>query len=336
MPRIRLGIIGTGLMFQRKHLAVLLKLQHCYQMVALCNRSPAKAEAVAATLQSKVDIYEDYRELLSRTDVDAVLVCVPIHLNARLTQAALGSGKHVFVEKPIADNVADGEESLRLARAKGLTLMVGENFRYRPKFRQVRRLVSEGVIGQPKLFRLNDLHYTDEDVVWSQTAWRREPQHVGGYILDGGPHIIAGMREMVGSRVRSVHGLSTSFDTQRDWNGPDTLVLHLSFENGMVGQVALGNRAVDEQSRRAKIYGDKGTIILNGNVIEVCPVDRTLHKRIVTVEKAEDEFTDEWLDFHAAITEGKKPQSSAEEALEDLRVLDAGLRSASTHQVIVM
>ncbi len=338
MQKVRLGVIGTGLVFRHFHWPVLRELSDRIEIVALCNRTVAKAEDLASQIRTSPDIYTDYHDLIERDDVHAVLVAVPIHLTASVVQDAISNDKHVLQEKPIADQVAMGERSISLAKQRGVVLMVGENFRYRSEFRQVHRLVEDGIIGQPKLYRLNDIHYTYPDGMWSQTPWRHEGKHDGGYLIDGGTHIIAGMSEMVRRKVKLVHGLTASFNPDLLSMQDDTLLLHLVFENGMVGQMALGYGAMDQDARRPKVYGDKGTLVLSPRKkrIELWPVEKDAEIQTIPMETANNDFRAEWLEFHSAVVDGVTPYSTPEESLVDLRIIQAGRQSAATGKTIVL
>jgi predicted dehydrogenase len=336
MKRVRLGIIGTGLAFRHLHWPALRELKDRFAIVGLCNRTATKAEAIAAEIDPSPIIYTDHRELLARDDLEAVLVAVPIHLTAGIVRDALSRDKHVLQEKPIAVTVAEAQRAIELAADRPVVLMVGENHRYRPRFRQVHRLVQQGVIGRPRLYRLNDLHYRRLRDQYSRTAWRRNGKHDGGYLLDGGIHVIAGMREMVRIRVTSVHGLRASFNPSLSGGQDDTLLLQLTFANGLVGQMALGYSAIDQDARRPKMYGDKGTLVLDPDrkLIELWRVGREAPTETFPMETIENDFKAEWLDFYSAIVEGKTPRCTPEEALADLRILDAGRRSAATGEII--
>jgi predicted dehydrogenase len=337
MRKIRLGVVGTGLVFRHCHWPVLREVTDRFDVVALCNRTAAKAEAMAAEMGTSPSLYADYGKLLARDDVEAVLVAVPIALTAEVVHAALSQDKHVFQEKPIAVRVSEGKSAIKLAGEHRVVLFVGENFRYRPEFGQVYRLVQEGAIGRPLLYRLNDLHYRYPDGLWSQALWRQQGEHDGGYLIDGGVHIVAGMCEMVRSRVKLVHGLTASFDPDLSGGQDDTLLLHLVFNNGMVGQVALGYATVDHDARRPKVYGDRGTLVLDParKRIELWPVGKEAETQTFSTETADD-FRAEWLDFYSAVAEGKPLHGTSEDALMDLRIIDAGRRSAVTGQTVTL
>jgi len=178
MKKKGLGIIGTGIAFQELHAPVLLELQDRFEIVALSSRTESRARQVAAWIAERTgrepEVYADTDDLLDRGDIEAVDVAVPINLTARIASQALQQGKHVFAEKPIADNIEDARSLIDLARKQNRVLAIGEQFRYQTHFYQVRDLVESGIIGEALVYRLNDLHYTYLDDKYPSTAWRRE------------------------------------------------------------------------------------------------------------------------------------------------------------------
>ena len=111
----------------------------------------------------------DYGEML-RSDIDAVVVAAPIRTHYKLAKAALLAGKHVMVEKPLTSSSAEGEELVRLAEERGLTLMVGHTFEYNPAIRALREIVASGELGEVYYIdaaRLNlGLFQPDINVMW--------------------------------------------------------------------------------------------------------------------------------------------------------------------------
>ncbi len=104
------------------------------------------------------------------SDVDAVVIATPVRTHYPLAKQALLAGKHVLVEKPLADNLAHAEELVELAERQGLTLMVGHTFEYSPAVNEVRKMVRDGELGRIyciEMERLNlGLFRNDTDVIW--------------------------------------------------------------------------------------------------------------------------------------------------------------------------
>lgn len=330
MRRLRLGLIGVGLAVRELHLHTLLSMPERFEIVALASRSVESARRLATELKAKTNVaptvFMTHEELVASGVCEAVAVAVPIAVTPSIARAAITAGCHVFAEKPLADTVAEYRTLIELARSRSVTLMVGENFRYQARFHQCRRLVNDGVIGRPLVYRLNDMHDTPLDSKYAATDWRREGQHRGGYLVDGGTHIVAGMRVIVNSAITDVHGLLTCFNPALSNGQPDSLLLQLRFANGVIGQMALGYSAIDRESRKPKIYGDAGTLVLCSDRIEIWT--RSGDVRSTPLESTGRGFAEEWIDFYAAVTTGSQPAGTAEEALMDLAVIDAGIRSA--------
>lgn len=335
MKSVRVGIIGTGLAAREIHLPVLKKmLTDKFEIVSVFSRNIEKAEAYVKELGANPQIYTDYEAMLSRNDIDAVIIAVPIKFNFTITQAALQQGKHVFLEIPISDNSKDGEALIGLAKKKDKVLLVGEYRRYQKRFYEANRLANSGVIGEPKIYHLNDLHFTNPNGKYAQTLWRQKGEHRGGYLLDGGAHIVAGMRAMVGSKIKSIHALTASLNPKLLGGQADTMYINLLFENGMIGQMALGYATMDKDARRPKIYGEKGTVVMFGDRFEIWPNDTEKPAEIIQIDSNDDGVTAEFDDFYYAITERRPLRSNPEEALVDLRVIEAGLESSETGAVI--
>ncbi len=151
---IRIAIIGTGLIVTGKHWPALHSLPRDFCVIALVNRTPAKAEALAkeigAATRRRPAVYTDYREMLVQEKPDAVSLALPTHLNPEATEAALAAGSHVIAEKPIAANLTDAARMLPWAEQYQRTLMIAENYRYTAGFSRAAELIADGVIGAPQ------------------------------------------------------------------------------------------------------------------------------------------------------------------------------------------
>ena len=337
MTEIRLGVVGTGLAFIELHLPILARLSKRFRIVSLYSRSADRASAavqhVTRSCGYTPDVASTVESLLARSDIDAVDIAVPISFATSLAMNAIVSGKHVFLEKPIGDDPDKARDLIASAAHEKLVLQVGENFRYQARFYQLRDIVASGALGAPQLYRLNDLHNTPADSKYAATQWRRDGNHRGGYLLDGGTHIIAGMRAMVGSAVASISALTASFDPTLFGHQPDTALVNIVYSNGLIGQMALGYGAVDRDARRPKIYGSQGTAVLFADHIEIWRAGAT-DSLSVPLTAADQGFLGEWLDFHAAICHGGRLFGTPEDALIDLSLVTAILDSADRHSAV--
>src|SRR5258706_8175319 len=110
------------------------------------DRDPGRLAQVRSRF-SDVQVAETPEGALADTRVDAVVVATPTSTHFELARAALEQGKHVLVEKPIATDVAHGEELCAIAEARGLVLMVGHVFLYNPGVRRVKEYIDAGDLG---------------------------------------------------------------------------------------------------------------------------------------------------------------------------------------------
>jgi predicted dehydrogenase len=159
MKKIRTAVIGVGYM-GRFH-AEKLAASASAELVAVADANAARAKEIAAALGCAHET--DYRNLLSK--VDAVCVAAPTEHHHAVVRACLAAGVHVLVEKPLARTLAEADELLELARAKGLVLQVGHLQRFNPAFRA---LVADG--GLPLFIDIERLapftvRGTDVDVI---------------------------------------------------------------------------------------------------------------------------------------------------------------------------
>ncbi len=110
--------------------------------------------AQAAAAEIGCDYWtDDYRQLLARPDVDAVDVCVPNHMHAEIVQAAAAAGKHIYCEKPLAMDVAEGKRMVAAAQAAGVITQMTFNFRFVPAVLRAQQLMQEGFLGRIFSFR---------------------------------------------------------------------------------------------------------------------------------------------------------------------------------------
>lgn len=131
---------------------------------------------------------KDWRDAVSRKDVNIVIVATPHYLLAPITLAAVKAGKHVLVEKPAAHHPEELDEIERAAKRAGVLVRVGFNHRYHPTFQKARELVDAGALGELMFVRAR---YGHGGRVGYDREWRADPKFAGGgELLEQGVHII--------------------------------------------------------------------------------------------------------------------------------------------------
>lgn len=192
---IRMGIIGCG---RISDLHARAYLEHPdATVVALADpNSTNLAERGAAWGVPESDRHEDYRDLLARSDVDAVEILVPHHLHSPITLEAMDAGKHVSLQKPMALSLPEAEAMVARGHSRNVTFKIFENFVFYPPVVRAKELVDNGEIGDVLSIRIKSnpgWSPTAWDVPAAAHAWRIDPEKCGGgpLVFDDGHHKFA-------------------------------------------------------------------------------------------------------------------------------------------------
>jgi len=328
MRRVKLGLIGAGLIMNNAHAPALEALRDRFEIAAICSRTEKSARALAERF-GRPPIYTDYRRLLEQPDVEAVDVAVPIALNYEICKAAAQAGKHIICEKPPAANLADAAAAARLPAEYGIVFLVAEQFRYLADMRKARHWVAAGAIGKPILARWTIVQTYDPANPYAQTAWRQQPAHIGGILSDAGVHYMDALRSIVGE-VESVQAFVAGHGLL--WGPHDTAVINLRLAGDVLANMSMTWSAADRVNM-LEIFGAAGTVRVAGGEATLLRPDRAPEKF-----KAVDSqgFREEFEDFYAAIVRGKALDMTPREAYLDFAVFVAAIHSAETGQVIEM
>ncbi|HEX7055966.1 MAG TPA: Gfo/Idh/MocA family oxidoreductase [Bacilli bacterium] len=173
-------------------------------MKAICGRSEEGVNSAAAQFGWET-CTTDWRELMTRADIDAIDINAPSNAHKEIAIAAAQAGKHIFCEKPLALTLADASEMLAAAETAGIKHMVGFNYRFAPAVRLAKKLVSEGRLGRIYHFRalfLQDWIVDPEfPLVWrldKAVAGSGAHGDLGAHLIDLAHYLIGDMTEVVG------------------------------------------------------------------------------------------------------------------------------------------
>jgi predicted dehydrogenase len=214
-------------------------------MTALCGRDAAAVDA-AASQMGWASTETDWKEMISRDDVQLVDVCTPGDSHAEIAIAALEAGNHVLCEKPLANTVAEAEAMTAAAEAatrRGVHSMVGFNYRRVPALALARRLVAEGRVGTVRHVRAQYLQDWIVDPAFP-LVWRLRKDRAGsGALGDIGAHIVDLAQYVVGAAVTGVSGLTETFVRERPVPEAST-GLSASGTGGPLGEVTVDDAAL--------------------------------------------------------------------------------------------
>jgi predicted dehydrogenase len=158
-----MGIIGAGAVSDLQHYPG-IHVDPRAELVAICDPN----EALLAERRQKwgVDrLYTDYRDLIGRDDIDAVIIATPNFTHVDIALAALSAGKHVMCEKPLGISAEQVRPLYEAARDSGRVHMTAFTYRFAPSMRYLRHLVQSGALGEPRHFR------SQRFLDWPETSW---------------------------------------------------------------------------------------------------------------------------------------------------------------------
>ncbi len=268
MRKIRLGIVGAGLIWEKSHKDKLKELEHLYEITAFSVRSDGNYHKLRKQYPDS-RIYRDFRELVRSVDIDAVVVLTPLHMNAAVAMAALQAGKHALVEKPLATSVEDVHRILNLERSTGKKVLVLEQFRYDDRLRILKEFLGQGRIGDVVSYEMVDHGKIDEDEHnaggYGNTDWRIKPQFPLGTLFDRGVHTITRLTSLF-SKVESVYAIGSRL--RSGFGRYDHILMTFVHPNGIHGTFSFAGY-LDGASNYFYIRGTRGTIRVEKTRLEL-------------------------------------------------------------------
>lgn len=332
---LRVGIVGCGNIVRKHHLPNLLQHPEAFRVVAVCDVVPSSVDDVGRACNASV--YRDYREMLERESLDAVLVATPHHLHAGPVLLAAQRGVHVLLEKPMATTLADCERMVDACAAAGVTFMVAENERYKANIRAAGKLVHAGDLGELRAIR-SEMHGRG-DRRHEPHHWIHDPtQAGGGIVLALAIHRLDVMRWLAGE----VQVVSACFDVATALE--KVASVQLRFASGAIGHfLAAEVPAPPPKSGGLVIMGSRGTIgvMLPGSGYHGPPrLFLPDHDEPITLPmdatglESEDAFDAELLHFASCVRSGLHPHTSGRDNLQTMRMVFAIYQSARTGQAV--
>jgi predicted dehydrogenase len=337
-----LGIAVVGAGYWGPNLVRNFRADPSWDLVAVCDLDEHRARKAIGP-RSTVEIETSLERLLCREDVDAVAVATPARTHSAIVLAALEAGKHVVVEKPIADSRADAARMIAAADERGLVLMTDHTFCYTPVVTRIAELIADGVLGDILFVdsvRINlGLIQADVDVFWDLAP---HDLSILDYVLPGGlrPEAVSAHggdplhtgKACVGYLTMPLGGGVTAH-VHVNWLSPTK-----------IRQFVIGG------SRRTLVWDDMNPqqrLAVYDRGVEFAasrpdPVDRaaaTISYRIGDVNAPalpeREALAAMAGEFAAAITERRAPRTDGRAGLRVLDILDAASRSIEANGDLV-
>ncbi len=318
--RPRIGMIGTG-GISNSHLDAYSAAG--WDVVALWNRSRAKAEEKAVEFCPDARIANDIQELLDDSEIDVIDITLPTDVRAPVIEAVLKSGKHVLSQKPFASDLVTGKALVELADKQGVQLAVNQNGRWSPHMAWMREACRAGHIGEVQSVH-TAIHW---DHGWTAGTPFDEIEDL--ILYDFGIHWFDFVSSIVGNRARSVFASAS----------------HAKGQNNKVPLLA--QAMVDLDHGQASLVFDGGTkhgpldaTYISGTMGSISSEGPDLGQQTITLTTSNgiarpalhgawfnDGFRGAMGELLCAIEENRAPENNARDNLRSLEITFAALRS---------
>ncbi|RDI87373.1 hypothetical protein Vi05172_g2898 [Venturia inaequalis] len=336
---IRVALIGSGI-HSREKLLPAIKQCSDLDITAIYSRTLDSATKLAAGIpgillasdEGNADNKNNLQSLITSTEIDAVIVALPIDIQLKTVSAFLESGKHVLSEKPIA--AAMNEKGLdHLLQNHQSNWSIAENYRFLSSFLFAAEQVK--LLGNVLSFRTRMHKMVLQGEKFYETSWRKTPRYQGGFLLDGGVHFIAGMRVLLGPENEPIKVSAFSSQLQKHLPPVDTIDAVWQLKSGISGTFSCSFGTTFEGDEYA-VSCEKGTVVVSKGCVTVKPlpgsgVDAVEGRDLWNGPGVQEEI-DAWA---AGISSGEVDRRlSPQEALLDLKILEAMLRSGENGGVV--
>lgn len=310
METVKIALVGAGA-FGIKHLEGLARIPEA-EVTYVVSSTKEKAQSVAERF-GVPNATGDFEEVLQSDEVDAVILCTPTPMHAEQTIACLNAGKHVQVEIPLADSLADAEAVLKLQKEKGLVAMVGHTRRFNPSHQWIHNRIEKGELAiqqmdvQTFFFRRTNTNALGEPRSWTDhLLWHHAAHTVDLFQYQTGSKVV--QANVLQGPIHPELGIAMDMSIQLLTESGALCTLSLSFNNE--GPFGTFFRYICDNGTYIARYDD--LVTGNDEVIDVSKVDVSMDG----IELQDREFIQ-------AIRTGREPNSSVASVIECYRVLGA-------------
>jgi len=334
--KVGLAVIGCGRVAY-SHLPAIKELGDMAQLVATVSRTKEHAKEAARKFGAK-RYYTSLEEALQDSEIDAVVLCLPHHLHASISVKAAEHGKHMLVEKPMANTVREAEEMIEAAEKNGVILMSGQSRRFYNAVLESKKYLDKGKIGRLIDINATLFGYVDKP----PTSWWSSAKKAGGLIIPlFGSHTIDYILWLFGKAPSRIY--AETYSNNPNWEGEDEANILMGFDDGSMASVTMSWNArlvkisgmeADKKILPTPIYhryviGSEGTMHLEDEL------ELSLNgEKLVSGEQKPSNFHLQMKEFLTSIIEGRQPLASGKEVKKVIAVMEASQISAKEHRVV--
>lgn len=333
---MRVAIIGAGLQARRR--APVIKDWPGMELAIITARSKQDAETLAQKMGCEAG--EGWESVVSRPDINIVLVCTPPDIHSAISIAALQAGKHVLCEKPLTKTIAEAEKLIAIARAAGLILKCGFNHRHHPAIWKAKELFDQGGFGEPIFGRCI---YGICGRPGYEKEWRANPHIVsGGQFMEQGIHAVDLFRWFLGNFQKVTGFTSSKYFHIQPLEDNGFALLHTA--SGVVASIH-SSLTQWKNLFTFEIFGSDGYFRVEGLgggygneklFIGRRDFSAPFTEEVIEYRGDDRSWFEEWKEFTAAIQEKREPLGNGVDGLEALKIVNAVYQAAQNGQTIVI
>ena len=255
MSEIGVGILGAGWV-SSEHIKAYCANPHA-RVVGICSRT---LEAAAARLQetglSDARVYSTYEEMLADPEIHSVSICTPPNLHPDNVVAGANAGKHMLIEKAVANDAESLERMVQAVRNAGVRTVVSFVLHWNPEFMLIKEMLAKQAIG--------DIFYAEVDYwhnigpQYKQYSWNVKKEVAGSALLSAGIHAVDAIRYFVQDEVAEVCAYSNKRNPEYEYD--TNIVGILRFRNGAIGKVSASFDVRSPYAFNIDLLGTAGTM----------------------------------------------------------------------------
>lgn len=324
MRKARVALVGLGGWGGEKGIEAVKSAADVLDLIAWFDASPEVVEQ--RRNEMPVPPAGSWEEMLDDEAIEGVILVVPNHVHAPLAVEVAGRGKHIFVEKPLANTLAECDRIIQACEDAGVLLQVGHCLRRIPAVRKAKQLMDEGRIGEVVMLEGHQSHRGGWTVKEGQWRWYNE-KCPGGPLNLLGIHQIETMHYLVGPAVE-VNAMFAKKCLPCETDEISQAIIR--FKEGMLGYI--GDTYVSPAKTETCIYGTDGYMEVDclKSHLKLYDVDGKLTD--IPCQKL-DLIADEYREFAECIVTGKRPETGGREGRAAVAVMEAAIESARTGKV---
>lgn len=326
--KVKVGIIGCGRIAQRFHVKHLTQLADDAELIALCDERVEIANELALRYKIK-KVFKDYTDLLNDKEIDAVVISTPPESHFKIMRDAATAGKHIFVEKPLANTVEECEEITKICQKNNVKLMVGFMRRFDKALAWSHEKIKSGEIG--KTFVINSsynlvstygeyLKTTDTEIVGKASPSQGYKANLHAFLINNLIHHTDISIWMGGPAERVLASSDFSDDHF-------TLNVIIKFKSQITGHIQFNGFIKTEWRESVTIHGTGGSIFVDMFFPYLTTPSKAVFVnngglQITPINVVNSMYKDEINYFLNCIQKNIEPDSNGNQATEAQKIVD--------------